>query len=184
MTDYLYSLSIAEQTRSFLFSLGFGFIMGFLYDIVRIIRICISAKKASFIISDILYSVILCISTFLFLLTVNEGEVRFYLILGEAAGFGVWYFSLGVLLYSVSGKIIAFLKRAARAVFRAVSFPFRWIFGKIGKLFNKIFKKSRKKSKNLKNKSNFLLKVNKLLLYNLNIKKAPADGGLSEEREA
>lgn len=184
MTDYLYSVSLAWQTKAFLLSLGFGFIMGILYDVFRIVRLCVSERKASFVIFDLLYCLTLCICSFLFFLTVNEGEVRLFIIIGETAGFLVWYFSLGAVVFSVSGKIIAFIKRTVHTVFKIILFPFKWIFGRFYGFFNKILKKSRKNSKNIKNKSNFLLKVNKHMLYNLYNKKNTVDDVLSEEREA
>lgn len=171
MTDYLYSLSLAQQTKGFLLALGMGFLLGILYDLIRIIRISISRGKAAVIICDIIFCAVACICTFLFCLTVNEGEIRLYLVLGEVAGFFVYYFSLGAVIFSYSEKIIDFIKGLFKSVFGVILFPFKWIFGKIRKVFNKLLKKSRKNSKKLKNKSNFLLKVNKLLLYNLFVKK-------------
>lgn len=171
MTDYLYGLSLAQQTKGFLLSLGFGFIMGIFYDLFRIIRIGISKGKVATVVSDILYCIFLCFCLFLFCLTVNEGEVRFYLLLGTGAGFCVYYFSLGVIIFSFSEKLISFIKRVTKTVFNVISFPFRFVFGKLRKLFNKAAAKSRKKTKNIKNKSKFLLKVNKLMLYNLFVKK-------------
>lgn len=184
MTDYLYGLSLAQQTKGFLLALGMGFLLGILYDIIRIIRLNISRGKSAVIICDIIFCAIACLCTFLFCLTVNEGEIRLYLVLGEVAGFGVYYFSLGAVIFSFSEKIIEFIKRLFRSVFRVLFFPFRWIFGKMRKVFNNLLEKSRKKGKKLKNKSNFLLKVNKLLLYNLFVKKRnPVDGGKIESEE-
>lgn len=183
MTDYLYSLSLAQQTKGFLLALGMGFLLGILYDFIRIVRISISRGKIAVIICDILFCALACLCTFLFCLTVNEGEIRLYLVLGEVAGFFVYYFSLGAIIFSCSEKIINFIKRLMRSVFGVISFPFRWIFGKTRKVFNKLFKKSRKNSKKLKNKSNFLLKVNKLLLYNLFVKKRNLVDGEENESE-
>ncbi|MBR5320257.1 MAG: spore cortex biosynthesis protein YabQ [Clostridia bacterium] len=171
MTDYLYGLSLATQTKNFLLSLGFGFIMGILYDLFRIVKISISKGKLATIISDILYCIFLCFALFLFCLTVNEGEIRLYLLLGSMAGFFVYYFSLGVIIFSFSEKIIAFIKAIIKSVFNIISYPFRFIFGKMRKIFNNLWAKSRKNTKNIKNKSKFLLKVNKRLLYNLFVKK-------------
>ncbi len=167
MTEYLYSLSLARQTQAFLMSLGFGFIMGIFYDVFRIIRLCISKGRVAFIITDMLYCIFLCFCTFLFFLTVNEGEIRAYILIGEASGFAVYYFSLGAVIFSVSERIIFLIKKTVRGFFKIIFFPFKWIFGKIRGFFNKFVKKSRKSSKNIKNKSNFLLKVNKQMLYNL-----------------
>lgn len=184
MTDYLYGLSLAQQTKGFLLSLGFGFIMGIFYDLFRIIRISISKGKIATVISDILYCIFLCFCTFIFCLTVNEGELRFYLLLGAGAGFAVYYFSLGIIIFSFSEKLISLIKKVTKAIFNVISFPFRFIFGKLRNLFNKISAKSRKNTKNIKNKSKFLLKVNKLMLYNLFVKKRHSvKNGVSESEE-
>lgn len=183
MTDYLYSLSLAQQTKGFLLALGMGFLLGILYDIIRIIRISISRGKPAVIICDILFCALACLCTFLFCLTVNEGEIRLYLVLGEVAGFFVYYFSLGAIIFACSEKIIDFIKKLMGSVFGVILFPIKWIFGKLRKLFNKLLKKSRKNGKNLKNKSNFLLKVNKLLLYNLFVKKRNLVDGEETESE-
>lgn len=181
MTDYLYSFSLASQTKSFLLSLGFGFIMGILYDVFRMIRISFSKNKKSFLFFDIVYCVILCFCSYLFFLTVNEGSVRMYLLFGEAAGFGIYYFSLGIAVFKASEKLISVVKSAVGKIFKTVLFPFLWIFRKLRKIFKKISSLFIKKGKNIKNKSNFLLKVYRHLLYNLKVKMVK--NGVSEEKE-
>lgn len=184
MTDYLYSLSLAQQTKSFLLSLGMGFLLGIIYDLVRIIRISISKSKTGVILSDLFFCAIACMCTFLFCLTVNEGEIRLYLVLGEIAGFFTYYFSLGVIIFSYSEKIIGFIKRLIRSVLRIILSPFKWVFKKLKSFFKKIINKKHKNSKKLKNKSKFLLKVNKLLLYNLFVKmRNPVDSKENESEE-
>ena len=184
MTDYLYGLSLATQTKNFLLSLGFGFIMGIFYDLFRIARISISKGKIATVISDILYCVFLCFSFMLFCLTVNEGEIRLYLLLGSLAGFFVYYFSLGVIIFSFSERLILFVKKFIRSVFNVISFPFRFVFGKLRKMFKDLSAKRKKNTKNIKNKSKFLLNVNKLLLYNLFVKKQhPAKRDFNESEE-
>lgn len=183
MTDYLYGLSLATQTKNFLLSLGFGFIMGIFYDLFRIARISISKGKIATVISDILYCAFLCFSLMLFCLTVNEGEIRLYLLLGSLAGFFVYYFSLGVIIFSFSEKLITLIKKIIGSVFNVISYPFRFVFGKLRKLLNNLSVKSHKNTKNIKNKSKFLLKVNKLLLYNLLVKKQHPTKRESSESE-
>lgn len=183
MTDYLYGLSLATQTKNFLLSLGFGFIMGIFYDLFRIVRISISKSKIATVFSDILYCIFLGFSLMLFCLTVNEGEIRFYLLLGSLAGFFVYYFSLGVIIFSFSERLITLIKKIIKSVFNVISYPFRFVFGKLRKLLNNLSAKSHKNTKNIKNKSKFLLKVNKLLLYNLLVKKQHPTKRESSESE-
>ena len=94
MTDYLYSLSLAKQTMSFFLSLGLGFIMGLVYDIFRLFRILFSKGKVGYFITDILYCIVFSFCTFLFFITVNEGQLRFYLLAGEILGFIIYHFFL------------------------------------------------------------------------------------------
>ncbi len=171
MTDYLYSLSLATQTKSFLLSLGLGFLMGFFYDFFRLVRLSISRNKILIIIFDLLYCIFLCFATFIFCMTVNEGQIRFYLLLGEAIGFAVYYFSLGVVISTLGERVINFTKKYFKKFFCVLIFPFKWFFGKMKSVFDKILKKGRKTGEKIKNKSKILLKVNKHLLYNHNVKK-------------
>ena len=168
MTDYLYGLSLAAQTKGFLLSMGVGFILGFFYDFFRLIRIAISQKKAFIIIFDLAYCIFLCFVSFIFCMTVNEGQFRLYLLIGEAIGFAVYYFSLGVVVFTFGEKSVRVIRNCIKKVFKLIVFPFRRIFMAVKAVFNKIFKFGRKSGKKLKNKSKILLKVNKHLLYNLN----------------
>ncbi len=184
MTDYIYSLSLATQTKNFLLSLGLGFIMGILYDLFRLVRIAVSKGKIAVVVTDLFYCVFLGFVTFIFFITVNEGEFRFYLLLGEGIGFGVYYFSLGAIIFSKAEYLVDKIKMCTKRIFKIIFYPFKFVFGKIKALFDKIWKKGRKRTKNMKNKSKFLLKVNKHLLYNLYVKKQnQVDGDISKERE-
>ena len=181
MTDYLYSLSLAKQTGGFLLSLGFGFIMGIFYDLFRLVRISISKGKKIYFIFDLLYCIFLGFCSYLFFLTVNEGDIRGFLILGEVMGFAIYYFSLGVVIFSAGEKIIEFIKKIFLSFFRFIFFPFKWVFKKLYNFTSKTFRKINGKRKKIKNKSKFLLKLHKHLLYNLNVKMVK--NGVSEEKE-
>ncbi len=184
MTDYLYSLSLATQTKNFLLSLGVGFVLGLVYDVYRIIRLSISSRKAVIIVFDIFYCITFCLAFFVFLLTVNEGQFRIYLLLGTGIGFSVYYFSLGVIIFSFSEFLTEFIKKWIKRVFTVFLFPFKWIFSRTKSLVDKKMKKSRKTTKKLKNKSKTLLKLNKHLLYNLNVKKRVRVDDASEKRRS
>ena len=181
MTDYIYSLSLAEQTKGFLLSLGFGFIMGVFYDAFRILRICISKSRKMVLPFDLVYFLLLGFCSYIFFLVVNEGDIRGFLIIGEGIGFATYYFSLGVVVFSASEKIVEFIKRIFSVIFRAVFSPFRWIFSKGKNFLGKFSKKCFKKGEKIKNKSKFHLKLYKQLLYNQSVKMA--QNGDSQEKE-
>lgn len=170
MTDYIYSLSLAEQTKGFLLSLGFGFLMGIFYDLFRIIRISITKRKTAVLIFDLLYCVFFGFCSYIFFLVVNEGDIRGFLILGEGIGFAIYYFSLGVVVFTASEKIVNSIKKSILKLFKIILFPFSWSFQKIKTLLEKISKKWHQKGKKIKNKSKFHLKLHKHLLYNQGVK--------------
>ena len=87
----MYSFEQSEQLNLFLLSLGAGFVLGVVYDILRTIRLTISKGKAIIFIFDILYFLIFSLATFLFFLAVNKGEFRSYMIIGEILGFLFYY---------------------------------------------------------------------------------------------
>lgn len=167
MTDYLYSVSIAIQTRFFLRSLGFGFLAGALYDFFRAVRISFGNRKWAYILTDILYLTALGFFNFLFFLSVNEGEIRFFALFGEALGFIIYLFTVGFTFIKYFEKLVNLIKRILTAVFKVLTFPFRkfWAF------IRKLLKKHQKMPKKIKNKSKYPLKVNRQLLYNLTNRK-------------
>lgn len=174
MTDYIYSLSLAAQTKGFLFSLGFGFLMGAVYDMFRIIRIAISKGKKTQIFFDIVYCILLAFLTFIFFITINEGEIRIYLLLGEAIGFLAYGLSLGVIVVAFMETFIGWIKSGFKLIFKPVK-----------KLLVKIkgfLTKGNKRKKKLENKWKIHLKPNKHLLYNLFVKQGkPANKNLDEK---
>lgn len=119
-----YGFSLARQTQSFLVAFGFGFILGVIYDLFFIVRLMISKSKAAVIISDALYVLVAAVMSFSMFLIVTDGLVRAYIVLGELLGFFVYYFTAGVFVNRVSGKIISAVKRFFAFFFKIISTPF------------------------------------------------------------
>ena len=55
----MYSFEQSEQLKLFLLSLGAGFVLGILYDILRTIRLTFTKSKKVIFIFDILYFLLL-----------------------------------------------------------------------------------------------------------------------------
>lgn len=166
----MYIEGVSSQVRNFLLSLGFGFLVGIFYDVFRILRMVVSSGKIAVFIGDVLYVTLSAAATFLFLLTVNDGQVRGYILMGELIGFLIWYISFGTFAVRVTGKIAAALKKALRGVFRIILYPFNKLFGVLRRFLAKFSEKGQKKAKKIANKSKFHLKMNYSLLYNHYIK--------------
>lgn len=142
------SVTIAAQTQMFLLACGFGFLLGLLYDVFRIFRMAFFKQKAVVFAQDVLYFALCGCLTFLFCLTMNYGEIRGYVLLGEVLGWIVYYFSLGAMVFQASSAVVGVLNKAARFVLLALSAPFRFVFRafrKITGFFAVLLKKTAEK---------------------------------------
>lgn len=188
----MYSVPQSEQLTIFISSLGFGFLLGILYDIFRALRLSITKAKGAVILFDIIYFLIFGFATFLFILALNKGEVRFYIIIGELIGALFYYFSLGIAVIKITDRFIILLRKFYSLVFNIISAPFRLIkraIHKISTKFSDIFKKTEKKSSKIRKK---LLPKARLYVYNLlgillankpNLRKDGRDFGTGKKRK-
>ena len=109
--DYIQGL--AEQTEIFLYALGFGFLLGILYGIFRIMRTLIPHSKAVIFLSDLIYFAVCTFLIFCFILITDSGNLRGYVMFGVSLGWAVCYFSFGAIL----AKICNLLSDLIRSVF-------------------------------------------------------------------
>lgn len=167
MTDYLYSFSLATQTRLFLMSLGFGFLMGLVYELFRTFRTVFGNKKWTYLLTDILFLITLGFLNTLFFLLCNEGEIRLFALFGESLGFISYFVTIGFTVKLFFEKLMWLVRRFLTMIWKIVSFPFK----KLYMLIKKIVKKYLKIPEKIKNKSNYHLKPIRHLLYNLTNRK-------------
>ena len=163
----MYSFEQSEQLKLFLLSLGAGFVLGIVYDILRTIRLTFSKAKAVIFIFDILYFIIFGLATFIFFLATNKGEFRSYMIFGEILGWIFYYLSFGLAAKSFTDAFVKGIHTVFKFIFKVISAPFLFIFKVILKIKDKIaliFKKVKKKSE--KNRKKHLPKL-RLFVYNL-----------------
>lgn len=163
----MYSVPHSEQLSIFLSSLGVGFILGVLYDFLRGIRLSVSDSKVLVVVFDLLYSVLLAFITFIFILAVNKGEIRFYIISGEIIGLIFYYVSFGIAAIKITDKIVGILRKLYAFVFKLISAPFRLMKRLFSKLIGKIrffSQKTSKKSEKMRKKH---LPKLRLYVYNL-----------------
>ncbi len=87
-----------------------GVVLGILYDVFRIIRVIINPKNITVFVQDVIYFLISGAITFLFVLAFNFGELRFYILIGESAGWTLYHVTLGHIIYKNFRKIVATIK--------------------------------------------------------------------------
>ena len=169
-----YIADIPQQVTAFLHAVGFGFLIGLLYDVFRAVRHAVSDGKKAFFISDVLFAFSAAFLTFLFALTVHGGSVRGYVLLGELLGFLVYYFTVGVLVMRLFDKIIAAVRRFFRVILRFFLAPLKRFAVFCKRFFAKNVQKAQKKSKTSVKKSKMYLQSVRHLLYNQNDKVSSA----------
>lgn len=160
--DYIQGLP--EQARVFLLSLGFGFILGILYDVFRIVRLVVSPGRRIVIIYDVVYVALSAVLSFLFFLAVNDGSVRAFSLFALLLGWLVYYLSLGIFVIKISEALVRFTRRLIYLITR----PFVFVFGIIRRLLRRFRRFLSKNIKKLLKKSKFLLKLYTAMVYNLN----------------
>lgn len=148
---YIHGLSY--QLILFFRSFGLGFLLGIVYDVFRTLRLIIAGKRFV-VVSDVLYCALCTLTVFSFILAFNDGVFRAYILVACLLGWLVYYFALGVLAVRAASAIVRAVRGAAKAVFRVLTKPFKFIERKIGGVFVKAygnFKKNiRKTGKKLK----------------------------------
>ncbi len=186
----MYSVPQSEQLAIFGASLGLGFLLGVLYDVMRALRLSVTRSKIVLVACDMLYFILFGVISFLFILALNKGEIRFYIIFGELIGAFFYYVSFGIAVIKITNKLVALLRQLYAFAFKIISAPFRILkktFSGIFKKLRKDFKKTEKKSEKIQ--KNLLPKLS-LYVYNLfgillagrfNSKKGGRDFGKANE---
>lgn len=160
--DYIQGLS--AQTEIFLLSLGFGFLLGVLYDIFRTLRLIISKSSAFTVFMDVLYFTLCAFLVFCFNLVIDSGKIRLYVLLGDLLGWLIYYFSLGEISIKICNRIVLSVKRALRAIFK----PVLKIASRLKRKSKKIASFSKKIIRKFNKKAKFDLQKHRGMVYNLN----------------
>ena len=164
-------LSISGQALDFLLSCLLGVGLGALYDVFRILRLAFWHGKIIISIQDIIFFILAAVSSFLFMLFRCEGQLRFYVLLGELLGFIVYYFTVGFLVIRMSKCIIYLIKNILFLFYKIFIRTFFKLFFFILRKIKMFFMYIVSKLKKLSRISKFRLQKKDVLLYNLNSSK-------------
>ncbi|MBE6727123.1 MAG: hypothetical protein E7562_00580 [Ruminococcaceae bacterium] len=75
------------QITSFLAAVVFGILICLVYDIFRASRRTGSNGTITVFITDMIFAFLTAVTTFLFLMVFTNGQVRFYILIGQGIGF-------------------------------------------------------------------------------------------------
>lgn len=150
----MWEINNSLQILSFSRSLVLGILLCVLYDFIKSLRLTVNFSAIAIFLQDIAYSCIAAFVTFLFLLSVTNGEMRGYVIVGIVSGFVLSRFTLSRLI----GKFLKIIFGGIKMLFGGF---LRWFYLKFDRLCEKIIKICKKTLKSVKK----LLKNLMNLLY-------------------
>ncbi len=134
------------QLISFLISCGVGVIYCLVYDILRAVRKSTNVTDGMVFLQDIVYFIIISITTFMLLTALSNGEIRSYVIIGLMLGFLLCFCTFS----KINLKILVFF-------FSKLHFLCDWFVGLINamldaicRFFSKTIEKTRKLLNNIK----------------------------------
>ena len=154
----MYITDISTQLENIMPALGLGFALGLIYEFIRVLRVYISSGKLFVFVTDILFTVFCSVSVFLLFVAVNNGHIRFYMLLAVVLGYTVCLFTVGELIYAFFVRLRSFFIKIFSPIFKPFVF--------IGKKFASKLKKVSENTEKIKNKFKKLLKHRDKVLYN------------------
>lgn len=154
----MYLTDIATQLKNIMPAVGLGFCLGVFYLIIRFMRLLVFNSKAVIFVTDVLFIVCCTLSSFLLFAAVNNGHIRFYLVVAEVLGYCVFSFTFGEMLFRFFEKIVHIIRR----IFSPVLIPLKALKRKC----TDIKKKIPENTENFKNKLKKLLKRQADVVYN------------------
>lgn len=108
--------SLSQQTAYFAASIAMGAAMAVLYDLIRAVRMLLRCGRISVLVTDVLFFFICGVLTSLFALPFNKGDVRAFILFGEAVGFLTYRLTLGSIFGRFYAEIARLLRRFTRKI--------------------------------------------------------------------
>ncbi|WMJ23661.1 spore cortex biosynthesis protein YabQ [Paludicola sp. MB14-C6] len=145
---------MASETITFLSACLLGAVLGVIYDLFRISRIAVKTCNVIIFIEDIIFFVIVTLSSFIFIVMKNDGVLRGFLIIGELLGALAYFSTASILIMKAAKFIIKIVKAILKFLYKLLIQPFVklfiWLYRKIKSLFVLLYTKIRtsKKPKN------------------------------------
>lgn len=154
---------ITKQLLYFAESILIGFLLCFIFDIFKILRLTIKHCYTLIFLEDLIFFIISAIITYSFMVNVSFGQIRFFIITGELIGFVLFRFLISKFIIAIFLFIINTLKKIIKFIFKIFFVPvYKIIYKFLHYIFKAIFNTLITKNKILKK----LLKNILDLVYN------------------
>lgn len=150
---------VTSQITIFLFAMLLGAFLSLFFDGFRIMNAVLKVNLKRIFFEDVIYFVLSAIITFTYILVMNSGEIRVYIVLGEAIGWLIYRVTVGKFVYKLILTVVKFLSKWLSKLKRF--FISKIPKDKMRKLTNKFKTMKSKFIKNSKSPKKFLQKMRK-----------------------
>lgn len=117
-------LSMSNQALLFLSTFLTGFLIGFVYDWLRVLRTIFRHPNFLIHIEDAVFWIAATVFIFVFMLNKNYGEIRLFSVCGVFIGMLIYFLTLSRLFLKLSDVVIKCIK----TLFEIIMTPIRLIF--------------------------------------------------------
>ena len=128
---------IYNQANLFLIFTLEGVIIGLIFDIFRILRKSFKTSDILTYIEDILFWIITGILLLYSIFIFNYGEIRFFMFVAILLGAMFYMLLISRYVIKISVTVINLLKRTMICILRIISFPFKFIYEILKRIFRK-----------------------------------------------
>ncbi len=111
-----------------------GILIGFLFDVFRVLRKSFKTKDIITYIEDISFWILAGGLTLYFIFYYNNGEIRFYIFLGIILGILIYILTISKYIIKFSVTIINFIKNIINKVIQIIFYPLKIIINFLRKL--------------------------------------------------
>lgn len=131
-------MSTTNQAYVFLATVYTGMLVGFIYDLNRVIRRIFKPRPWLVGIMDLFFWLVVAALVFMALLYANDGEVRFYNFIGLAMGWSLYLLTISPWVIKALIYVYTAIEKGFKGAIRLVSWPFQALFNFIDKIKAKI----------------------------------------------
>ena len=128
------SESIIREAVFSLHCICVGVLITFVYDLLRICRICVRHSRFLISVEDFLFWVVCAIFIFLVLYCENDGILRWYCVAGAAVGMGIYKKMFSPYIVHFLSTVLKKAIDVVAWIFKKLTFPFRLLFSGIRKV--------------------------------------------------
>lgn len=126
-----------NQIQVFLIFIFCGVLIGFLFDIFRILRKSFKTPDTITYIEDIIFWLLTCLLLAYTIFRYNNGEIRFYIFVGIFIGSMLYMLLISKYIVNISVKIICIIKKIISKLVEIVLYPLKAVLIALRKLFFK-----------------------------------------------